>query len=170
MLIQPALKMPIIVMGIDLGGQTFGMAAGSGIISDAVDRSSDTVFADIVHCNFRAATAPTTGKFTIKIWTQDFSAFAYDSTPSGTFVDGTTVPEPYGNAPIAYEIEAANMFDGATQKRLYPTFNVASFFSNRVPESYRLIFSNTLDVPVHCGTLRFSNQLAVIQGMAAESI
>ena len=170
MLIQPNIKTPIIVMAPDLGGQNFGIAVGSGVISDIIDRSSATVFADIVDCNIRAATAPTTGKFTIKVWTEDFSSFSFNSVSAGTFIEGTTVTLPYGNAPVAYEVDGVNMFDGATQKRLYPSFNVASLFANRVPLSYRLIFLNNTDAVIQCGTLRFSNQLAVVTGMAAESI
>ncbi len=167
--IQPKYLAPITYAGADIGQGQFGVASGAAVLSPVINRSVNTVFADLITFLGRTEAQPTSGSFRIYIVPLDtFALTAIVSASAGLAVGQTE--NTVGNAVLAVSMDYTALANGGTWKRFHVTKNVAELFGGVVPSIYRILWVNGLDVKMRSQTGNGGFALMEAVGVAAESV
>ena len=171
MTIQPKYLAALSYPGVKIGQGAYGVASGTPVLSPIIDRSVNTVFADMITLNgLRAPTpTPTSGTFKVYAVLADGMALSTFETLSDGAAIGATSTSLGVSVEIA-SIDFTEVTNGGSPARFNRVVNLASFFGGVVPRKYRLLFINTLGVNMKSATMSGPNKLYEIVGVAADSV
>lgn len=169
MTIQPKYLAPLSYSGVSLGQGAFGVASGTPVLSPIIDRSVNTVFADMITLNGIPASTPTSGTFKVYAVLADGMALSTFETLSDGAATGATSTSHGVSVEIA-SIDFTEVTKSGSPARFNRVVNLASFFGGVVPRKYRLLFINTLGVNMRSATMSGPNKLYEIVGVAVDSV
>lgn len=158
------------VQGASVGKDEYGIGLNSGYLSETIFHMNVTPFSEKILLNFIPGSVPTSGKLKVRVWREELSSLAFDSTPAGTYVEGVTFPASYGMAPVVAEIDYTEMVSGGSLIQVIREIDIGSFFNKVVPDHYRIIFENTTNATLSSNTLRYEPKLAIVQATYVKAI